>query len=222
VEVNEQQKRLSILVVLSSIFLLNDYLFMSARSSVTWLLIDYGSRLLAIGIVVYLIKKRLALPAEFGLARIPLRTSVRWMLPLTATGIFIDQVGWHFFEHLLPNTQLASMPRIQDPVVNIIDLTFGIMLVAVTEEIVFRGYCFTALRDRMGTKLLISTSAVLFGLIHWSTGQHAIITTALWGVMPMVAIIRTGSVVPGVVAHYITDLVSLGGFIPERWFDFIT
>jgi membrane protease YdiL (CAAX protease family) len=221
-EVNEQQKRLSILIVLSSIFLLNDFLFMSAKTYVSWLGIDYGSRFLAIGIVVYLIKKKSAVPAEFGLARIPFRAGLRWALLLTVTGIFIDQVVWRFFEHLLPGTQLASMPRIKNPIVNIVDLTFGILLVAVSEEIVFRGYCFTALRDRMGTKLLISTSAVLFGLIHWSTGQHAIITTALWGVMPMVAMIRTGSVVPGVVAHYITDLVSLGGFIPERWFDFIT
>jgi len=220
-EVNEQQKRLSILIVLSSIFLLNDFFFMSAKSYVSWLAIDYGSRLLAVGIVVYLIRKKAALPAAFGLARIPFRAGVKWMLLLTVTGIFIDQVVWHFFEHLLPDTQLASMPRIKDPIVNIFDLTIGIMLVAVSEEIVFRGYCFTALRDRMGPRLLMPISAVLFGLIHWSAGQHAVITTALWGVMPMVAMIRTGSVVPAMAAHYLTDLVSFGGFIPESWSNFI-
>ena len=36
----------------------------------------------------------------------------------------------------------------------------------------------------------------------------------------MVAIIRTGSVVPAMIAHYITGLVSLGGFIPEIWLNF--
>ncbi len=38
--------------------------------------------------------------------------------------------------------------------------------------------------------------------------------------LPMVAMIRTGSVVPAVIAYYITDLVSLGG-VPENWFQFI-
>lgn len=32
--------------------------------------------------------------------------------------------------------------------------------------------------------------------------------------------IRTGSVVPAMIAHYVTDLVSLGGFIPETWLNF--
>ena len=220
-EVNEQQKRLSILIALSAIFLLNDFLFMSATSYLAWLAIDYGSRLLAIGVVMYLVMKKRALQSEFGLARIPFRAGIRWMLFLTVTGIFIDQVLWRYFEHLLPGTQLAFMPRIKNPSVNIFDLIFGITLVAVSEEIVFRGYCFTALRDIMGPRMLIPISAVLFGLIHWSSGQHAIITTALWGVLPMVAMVRTGSVVPAMIAHYITDLVSFGGFLPESWFNFI-
>ena len=62
-------------------------------------------------------------------------------------------------------------------------------------------------------------SALLFGLIHWSTGLHAVISAALWG-LPMVAMIRTGSVVPAMISLYVTDLVSLRGFIPETWLNF--
>jgi hypothetical protein len=221
-EDHEQQKgRPVILAILSSVYLLNDFLFMRAGSYGEWLAVDYGSRFLAIGIILCLLKQKISLPYEFGLKRIPLRQGLMWMLLLTLTGVLIDQAGWRFFEKILPNTQLAMMPKIGSPFVKTLDLTFGVALVAVSEEIVFRGYCYSALHGLMSPRLLVPVSALLFGLIHWSTGLHAVISTALWGVLPMVAMIRTGSVVPAMIAHYITDLVSQGGFVPETWFNFI-
>ena len=220
-ENHEQQNRQAvILAVLSSIYLLNDFLFMRTTSYGEWLAVDYGSRFLAIGIILCLLKQRISLPAEFGLKRIPLRQGLMWMLLLTLTGVLIDQAGGRFFEKILPHTQLAVMPKIGSPLVKTFDLTFGVALVAVSEEIVFRGYCYSALHGRMSPRLLVPVSALLFGLIHWSTGLHAVISAALWGVLPMVAMIRTGSVVPAMIAHYVTDLVSLVGFIPETWLNF--
>jgi len=218
---NEKDRRLVILALLSSIFLLNDYLFMMARGVAAWLVIDYGSRLLAIGIVFYLVRQKISTPAEFGLKSISIRSCLFWTLLLTVTGLLIDQVGWRFLEQVLPNTQLTFMPKIKNPFVNLFDLTFGVALVAVSEELVFRGYCFSALQSRWRSWVVVAISAVLFGLIHWSQGLHAIASTALWGILPMAAMTRTGSIIPAMIAHYITDLVSLGGFVPESWFHFL-
>jgi membrane protease YdiL (CAAX protease family) len=218
---SDKDRRLVILAVLSSIFLLNDYLFMMARSVAAWLMIDYGSRILAMGIVFFLIQQKISRAAEFGLKNIPFRSGLFWMLLLTVVGLLIDQVGWRFLGQVLPDTQLVAMPKIRNPYVNFFDLSFGVALVAVSEEMVFRGYCFSALQGRWPPWVLVSVSAVLFGLIHWSQGLHAIISTALWGILPMVAMTRTGSVFPAMIAHYITDLVSLGGFVPETWFNFM-
>jgi len=218
---NDKDRRLIILAVLSSIFLLNDYLFMMARTATAWLVIDYGSRLLAIGIVLYLIRQKISTPAEFGLTGLPFRAGLRWLLLLTVIGVLIDQVGWRILEQVLPNTQMTFMPKIKNPLMNLFDLTFGVALVAVSEEIVFRGYCFSALQGRWRPWVVVAVSAILFGLIHWSQGLHAIVSTALWGILPMVAMARTGSIIPAMIAHYITDLVSLGGFVPEAWFSFM-
>ena len=54
-------------------------------------------------------------------------------------------------------------------------------------------------------------------LVHGTSRHHF---DGPRGGLPMVAIIRTGSVVPAMIAHYITGLVSLGGFIPEIWLNF--
>ena len=141
-----------------------------------------------------------------------------WPLLLTVSGILIDQVGWRFLEEILPHTELASMPKIKNSFMNIFDLTFGVALVALSEEAVFRGYFFSALHHRLSPRALVGLSAVLFGMIHWSQGLHAVVSTALWGILPMVCMVRTGSIIPGLIAHYSTDVVSLGGFVPERWF----
>jgi hypothetical protein len=220
-KVNEQDRRLIILAVLSSIFLLNDFLFLTAKSYGMWLLIDYSSRLLAVGIALALVRRKISGAAEFGLTGIPFRSGLSWLLLLTATGILIDQVGSRFLEQFLPLTQLALMPKSDNSFVNIFDLTFGVALVAVSEEAVFRGYCFSALHDRLSPLALVALSAVLFGMIHWSQGLHAVVSTALWGILPMVSMIRTRSIIPAVIAHYITDVVSQGGFVPENWFSFM-
>ena len=218
---NEKDRRLVILALLSSIFRLNDYLFMMAGSVAAWLMIDYGSRFLAIGIALYLIRQKISTPAEFGLKSISFRSGLFWMLLLTVAGVLIDQVGWRFLEQVLPDTHMTSMPKIRNPYVNVFDLTFGVALVAVSEELVFRSYCFSALQRRWSTWVVVAVSAVLFGLIHWSQGLHAIVSTALWGILPMVAMVRTGSILPAMIAHNVTDLVSLGGFVPEAWFNFM-
>jgi membrane protease YdiL (CAAX protease family) len=220
-KVNVQDRRFLILAVLSSIFLLNDFLFMKAGDYGVWLLVDYGSRLLAVGIVLALMQRKLSRAAEFGLTGISFRSGLAWALLLTATGILIDQVGWRFLEQHLPFTQLTSMPKIKSPFVNIFDLIFGLTLVAVSEEIVFRGYFYSALHKQLSSPALVALSMVLFGMIHWSQGLHAIASTALWGILPMVSVIRTRSVIPAVIAHYITDFVSFGGFVPESWFGFM-
>jgi uncharacterized protein len=218
---NDQDRRLIILAVLSSIFLLNDFLFLTAKSYGMWLLIDYGSRLLAVGIALALVRLKISGAAEFGLTGIPFRSGFLWLLFLTATGIVIDQVGWRYLKQLLPLTQLASMPKIDNSFVNIFDLTFGVALVAASEETVFRGYFYSALHDRLSPRALVATSAVLFGMIHWSQGLHAVVSTALWGILPMVSMVRTRSIIPAVIAHYITDVVGQGGFVPENWFSFM-
>ncbi len=211
------------LLGLSAIFLLNDYLFIAADGYITWLVIDYGSRLLALGFILSLVRRRVSPWPEFGLAKMPFTQGLAWAALLTVTGILIDQVLWKYVERVVPATQLISAyPVITNHYVNAFDLTVGIALVAVSEELVFRGYFLTVVKNYVrNPAVLILLSAVVFGLIHWAMGLHAIVTTAIWGVLPMISLMRTGSVLPAIIAHYLTDLVSLSGIVPEAWFQFL-
>jgi len=217
-----RELKLLILLVLSSLFLLNDFLLIPAKSFVTWVLIDYATRLSALAIIVFVIRRGLSSPAEFGLKKINLRRLVLWSLFLTVTGILIDQVGWRYFKAVLPETQLMSFPKTRNQFLNAFDWTAGVALVSISEELIFRGYFFSVVKNYIrSTAVIIILSAPLFGLIHWSMGLHAIVSTALWGLLPMVALARTGSIHPAVIAHFLTDIAALSPIIPERWFDFI-
>ena len=202
------------LIILISIFLLNDLFFIHVKSWQAFLVVDYGSRILAILIILYLLKSRRCTLAELGYNKIRVRAFIAWSVILCATGILIDHYGWKFFMKILPNTALFNFPGIENKFVKIFDLSIGMILVSLTEETIFRGYCFSVLKDYIKNPVaLVAVSAVIFGSIHWSLGLDAVIMTALWSILPMISVIRTGSILPALIAHYATDFMY---FIPTK------
>jgi len=214
--------KLLILLVLSALFLLNDFLLIPAKDFVSWVAIDYVTRITAIAVIIVVIRRNVSSPSEFGLKWIGMRQLFIWSLVLTVTGILIDQVVWRYFKTILPDTQMMSFPQTRNKILNAFDLSVGVALVSISEELVFRGYFFSVARNYLqSTTAIVLLSLPLFGLIHWSVGCHATVTTALWGVLPMVMVARTGSIYPAIIAHFLTDVVSLSSIVPERWFEFI-
>ncbi|MBW2062216.1 MAG: CPBP family intramembrane metalloprotease [Deltaproteobacteria bacterium] len=123
---------------------------------------------------------------------------------------------------ILPQTQLGTWPKIENPVLDKIDLSLGLILVGLVEEIIFRGLCVRLLRKYFSSVWVVFfLSSLIFGLIHWSLGLHAIITTALWGILPLMVMWKTGSVIPSIVAHIVTNVISFSGVTPEHWFHFL-
>ena len=78
---------------------------------------------------------------------------------------------------------------------------------AIIEELCFRGFLFSSLRRIMSPWQVIALTSVLFGLFHVLTGNALLIerflpTTLLGIVLGWIAF-RTGSVIPGMVMHFI-------------------
>jgi hypothetical protein len=143
---------------------------------------------------------------------------------IAVLGIALDQVGWRFFERILPNTRLGGMPRIPVPWVDKFDLFFGLLCVGILEEVIFRGLAFSYFRKySRSTAFVFFATSVIFGLIHWSLGIHAIVNTAIIGAVFMVVMWRTGSVVPTIIAHFFVNYVAFSGMIPldSPWFVFL-
>ena len=188
-------------------FFLNDIGFILARTAPAWLAADYASKLVALALI-------LAIPALRRLARDWGETGTPlWLLALAAVasaGLIVAE--FRGFEDRLnalwPASVLYRFPRIQSDGLHIFDLTVGLALTAVVEELVFRRL----FADIAGSLFrsewaMVAASAFLFGAIHWSAGIGSVVCAAAAGVVLMVLLRRSGSLWPPVAAHYLTNLV---------------
>lgn len=187
-------------------FFLNDLGFMAAKTAPQWLAADYGSKLVALALILAIPGLR-RLARDWGDTATPL-----WMLALAAVasaGLIVAE--FRGFEDRLnvlwPESILYRFPRIESDGLRIFDLTIGLALTAVVEELVFRRL-FT---DIVGPVFrsewaMVGASALLFGAIHWSAGIGSVVCAVLAGVVLMVLMRRSGSLWQPVVAHYLTNL----------------
>ena len=211
---------LVVLLAIAGPFYLNDFASIYVKDWRWWLAIDYVSvKLFPLVVIAWLIGSRRMELAEFGL-------TAQGALPFLAAfsiaalaGTLIDQNAYHFLEKLPGYAPLGGMPEIRSSVWNRIDLSFGLLLVGVMEELVFRAYAYTVIR-RYTTHpaAIVAISAIAFGLIHWSMGLHAVLITAAIGAVFMVVYIQNRSAPALMLAHFAVNYIDYAGVIPKSIF----
>lgn len=150
--------------------------------------------------------------ADLGLTKIAIKPFVAWTLLLSVVGVFIDQKVFEFLHGYLGGWRLFGFPTIDNSFVEYFDLSFGLALTAFSEEVVFRGVAILLLlRYVKNTTFIVVFSSTVFGFAHWGLGVPLIISAALWGILPAISVIKTRSIYPAIVAHYITNFVDFAG-----------
>ncbi|MDF1593184.1 MAG: CPBP family intramembrane metalloprotease [Desulfobacterales bacterium] len=214
-----------VLIILCLPFYLNDLSNIFIKDWRWWLFIDYASvKLFPFLVILYLIRKNiLRLNNIIG----PWRPSVVSFLPVVVvaalTVLFIEQNGPLHLKKLFPNNPLGSIPEISKPLWKWIDLSTGLLMVGIFEEVVFRGHLLMFLRQyTCRPTVFILFSAVTFGLIHWSGGLHQIILASAAGAVFMLLYLRTYSLPAVIMSHFIVNFVNLAGVIPPSLFSFFS
>jgi sodium transport system permease protein len=88
---------------------------------------------------------------------------------------------------------------------------------AICEELAFRGAVYGLLAGRLSPKLTVLVQAVIFGAFHGSV--HRLLPTTLLGGVLGDLRRRTGSIVPGIVVHALTNSILM--IIDDRGGDFL-
>jgi membrane protease YdiL (CAAX protease family) len=127
------------------------------------------------------------------------------LVELLLQGFGVHQTQYQEFEGLLG----APPPQI-------VGVFLAVAIVApACEEIFFRGYVFTALRQTRGLWPGIGASSVLFALAHLNV--QAFLPILLIGIIFAIVCWRTGSLVPTMVAHAMNNAVAMAGlFLGSR------
>jgi uncharacterized protein len=211
-----------LLILLILPFYLNDFASIFIDDWRVWLTIDYlGVKLLPLALVLWLVRSGRVSFRDLGLIRQGPVAMVAAFLLLTLVGTLIDQNGYRLLEGAPGYPPLGGMPPITSPAWDWIDLTFGLLLVGIVEELVFRGVMLRFLRSyTQSTLVIVVVSAVAFGLIHWSLGLTAVLVTTAIGAVFMIAYIRTGALLPVMLAHFAVNFIDFAGVVPKSLFQF--
>ncbi|HWA48770.1 MAG TPA: CPBP family intramembrane glutamic endopeptidase [Dongiaceae bacterium] len=177
---------------------------MSQADAAAWLSVDYLMRATAlIALAVARPTRHLAFktrPLQIGKAEL-----AAWFLgAATLAALYGYEPPWHVVEAWSPDIRLDFPPRTRG-VLHFIDLTFGLALVAIHEEIFFRRVARAVLRPLGDGVAMIAISSVIFGLFHWWTGLPNIVLATVTGAFLMLLYRRAGALWPAVLAHYLID-----------------
>jgi uncharacterized protein len=169
-----------------------------------WIFWDYAGRLCALAMLA-------AIPAARAIAfRREARRLSLWKVGLWVIGIVLVSIALIGLERPInaafPMTVLGFYPR-SNGWLHLVDVTFGLVLVAFSEEIMFRRLAGDMLRPWLGDRtLMVIATSVMFGAYHWWAGLGAVIDVSAIGVFLMLFYRRSGALWPVVLAHYLVDL----------------
>jgi uncharacterized protein len=212
-----------VLVLLVSPFYMNDFANIFIKDWRLWLFIDYvGVKVVPLVVILWLLCSRKMQPAEFGLATQSLPSFIVVFLIAALAGTLIDQNGYRLIAKLPGYSSLGGMPVIRNQAWNWLDLTLGLLLVGIVEELVFRGYMHSFLsKFTESQSAIVVISSVAFGLAHWSLGLHAVLITSIIGAVFMIAYRRTRALPPVMLAHFAVNFIDFADVVPKSLFKIV-
>ena len=179
-----------------------------------WLAADYGARVISLAGVIM---ARQAGLLDRGRLPAGLLKSVLVLLALILANFYVQMFIYPLLRVHLEIFVLWNPPFIPNPFLLTFDLTVGLLLVAVSEEYVFRGLLMALLeRLRLNASMVIVTSAAIFALIHWTSGLADTLNAFLAGLLWGVAYWQTRRLSVCIVSHYFVDLYVFSGWVPFR------
>jgi membrane protease YdiL (CAAX protease family) len=204
-------------------FYLNDFSNIWIDDWRIWLSIDYlFVKAVPLMAAVWLLRQGYLSAPQIGLVAQPARAFWATLIGISLLCTLIDQNAYALLDQLPGYAALGGMPAITSPSWDWIDLTFGLLLVGVCEELVFRGYMHHLIsRYTQNQAVIIAVSSVAFGLIHWSLGLHSVLVTALIGAVLMMTYLRTRSLPAIVLAHFAINFIDFAGVVPKSIFQWV-
>ena len=174
--------------------------------AVDWLVWDYTGRITALTILAAVPSARVV-AFRTTKRQISLIEIVLWIVGIC----FLDRLSqWprYLLDAAFPATVLGAYPH-STGWLKSFDRSFGLALVAASEEIIFRQYIRQAFRPYLGDGIFaILATSVLFGAYHWWAGLGNVLYATTFGILLMLMLGRSGALWRVVLAHYLVDLIN--------------
>lgn len=189
-------------------FFVKRAILLEEHSYVFWLATDYGARTLSL-VGVAMARRAGLLSTNRPAAGVAV--SVAIFAVLVVAELNLQAHIYPILRDHLHYLALSHFPSIPSRLVKSIDLTFGLLLVALSEESVFRSLLI-ALLERWNIKswAVIILSSAAFALIHLTSGVADAVNAFLHGLLLGTAYWKTRRLSVCVASHYLVDLYTFG------------
>jgi uncharacterized protein len=184
--------------------IINDIFLFGFSSASRFLLVDYSSRLVLFG-CIWIYFKQNALPLNtFGHYKPTLK---HWGVIILTTGLLYGMYALSL--HWLGNPLRINLGfNYDNDVQKLFDLTIGLIMVAFTEEFVFRGMMLREFHKvEYGPRKLNLSQAFMFMLVHWGTGVTNLFLTFVTGLVLGHLMLKYRNIIIPVIIHYLLNLI---------------
>jgi len=203
----------TVFLVLAAPFFLNDFVFWAFGSGYGVYLSDYATRILVLAVMLFWVQARSVISARPR----PMGISI-W--PLIAIVMALIVIGEPVFDRIDNGVdewtgigKLFRFSSIDGPFLYWLDLSLGLFLVALTEELVFRKAARRWFHDiGAGPIITIIASALIFGLMHWGGGAGQVVAATGAGAVYMALYLKMNHLWPLVLAHWGHNFLAFGPY----------
>lgn len=176
-----------------------------------WMAVDYAIRIFGLAIL-FLAPPAADVPFKFEKFKVHSAVASALTIVLVLVHVFAFSIVGDIIDSHVGDTRLDFRPMPQGGLLGL-DLTVGLALVAVHEEILFRRVARQLLNPYVGDGLvMIALCALIFGLVHWPHGLGNMMSAALFGAGAMLLYKYTGKLMPAILAHYLVNAFELGRY----------
>ena len=189
--------------------LLNNLLYIDNTNYKAWLMYDYAFRLVQLGIVISYPPFRDVIKNAIFKVKPTLNALLGSLFCATLVWASYQLSGLFFYDLFgADGAVFFKYPEIEHAGIKAFDLTVGLSLVAGSEEIVYRALlAAVVVRYLPGRFWLLVLPSLVFALIHWSHGPSNVIAAFVSGIIFMTLYLRTRSLLPPMLAHYIANFI---------------
>lgn len=200
-------RKTHILILAYLPYYLNDAANIWIADYTSWAIIDYAVRLAILGFLLFMLWRGNLTRDDLMLKLPSIKQFAFWTGTTLAASMAFLYLTEFVFAPYYPKGSIGSVPIDTASPMFLFDSTIGLVLVALSEEVVCRGLTLSVLRERVSTPLLYIVSAGLFSFMHWSLSVHTLFDAFVYGVIFVPAALATRSIWPVVVVHFFVNFV---------------
>lgn len=208
---NHNQKIWAACLLAAAPYYANDLSNIYINSFPLWVSIDYVCRVFSLGVIAFIVKRGVVTTHDLGFRSVRGDRLFFWTLIAGTTTIYMalhfSSIPWHENN---PWPEWSIPPYDYGSSLGLWDYWVGLLFVAVSEEVLFRGMALHVCKKLgLHPALIFLIPSIIFASIHWSHSPGNIWAAFLFGLLFMVPTYRTGSIIPAILCHYIANLVQL-------------